>query len=115
MPGIVSDFKLIKAWIRHEFPGADWTDPCRVPPDQDAPTFSWKHDSKWGKAGLTKETALQNADALVTVTEWQQFRAPDFDLIKESLKTPVIFDGRNMYDPVRMKQRGITYFSIGRP
>ena len=62
----------------------------------------------------TAETALQNADALATITEWQQFRAPDFDLIKESLKQPVIFDGRNLYDPARMKQKGIIYFSIGR-
>ena len=62
----------------------------------------------------TAESALKNADALVTVTEWQQFRAPDFDLIKASLSTPVIFDGRNMYDPKRLAQRGITYYSIGR-
>jgi len=62
----------------------------------------------------TAESALRNADALVTVTEWPQFRAPDFDLIKESLKTPVIIDGRNMYNPERMKARGITYYSIGR-
>src|SRR5210317_2244568 len=47
----------------------------------------------------TAETALNNADALVTVTEWQQFRAPDFDLIKNTLSSPVIFDGRNMYNP----------------
>ena len=62
----------------------------------------------------TAEAALNNADALVTITEWQQFRAPDFDLIKQSLSTPVIFDGRNMYDPKRLATRGITYYSIGR-
>lgn len=62
----------------------------------------------------TPEAALNNADALVTVTEWQQFRAPDFDLIQSSLKHPVIFDGRNMYNPKRLKARGITYYSIGR-
>jgi UDPglucose 6-dehydrogenase len=62
----------------------------------------------------TAESALKNADALVTVTEWQQFRAPDFDLIKESLSSPVIIDGRNMYDPKRLANRGITYYSIGR-
>nr|HPR08669.1 UDP-glucose/GDP-mannose dehydrogenase family protein [Denitromonas sp.] len=50
----------------------------------------------------TKEAALRGADALITLTEWQVFRAPDFDLIKERLKDPVIFDGRNLYDPVRM-------------
>ncbi|MFT5548889.1 MAG: UDPglucose 6-dehydrogenase [Candidatus Azotimanducaceae bacterium] len=62
----------------------------------------------------TAEAALKNSDALVTITEWQQFRAPDFDLIKKSLSTPVIFDGRNMYDPKRLSLRGITYYSIGR-
>lgn len=62
----------------------------------------------------TAESALKNADALVTVTEWQQFRAPDFDLIIDSLSSPVIFDGRNMYDPKRLATRGITYYSIGR-
>jgi UDPglucose 6-dehydrogenase len=62
----------------------------------------------------TAESALKNADALVTVTEWQQFRAPDFDLIKERLKQPAIFDGRNMYDPQRLAKKGITYYSIGR-
>ncbi len=62
----------------------------------------------------TAEAALKNADALVTVTEWQQFRAPDFDLIKKTLSTPVIFDGRNMYNPKRLAAQGITYYSIGR-
>jgi len=62
----------------------------------------------------TAETALKNADALVTVTEWQQFRAPDFDQIKSALTYPVIFDGRNMYNPKRLKEKGISYFSIGR-
>jgi UDPglucose 6-dehydrogenase len=62
----------------------------------------------------TAESALKNADALVTVTEWQQFRAPDFDFIKDSLSSPVIIDGRNMYDPKRLAARGITYYSIGR-
>jgi UDPglucose 6-dehydrogenase len=62
----------------------------------------------------TAESALKNTDALVTITEWQQFRAPDFDLIKQSLSNPVIFDGRNMYDPKRLAARGIEYYSIGR-
>ena len=51
---------------------------------------------------------------LLEVTEWQQFRAPDFDLIKRSLSQPVIFDGRNMYNPRRLSKEGITYYSIGR-
>jgi len=59
--------------------------------------------------------ALENADGLVIMTEWNQFREPDFNLIKELLKTPVIFDGRNLYEPARMKKQGFDYFSIGRP
>ncbi len=62
----------------------------------------------------TKEAALQGADALVICTEWQSFRAPDFDVIKHSLKQPVIFDGRNLYDPERLSKRGFVYYAIGR-
>ncbi|MDC9614356.1 UDP-glucose/GDP-mannose dehydrogenase family protein [Xenorhabdus khoisanae] len=62
----------------------------------------------------TKEAALKGADALIICTEWQNFRAPDFDVIKDSLKTPVIFDGRNLYDPERLQSRGFTYYGIGR-
>ncbi|MCE9662544.1 UDP-glucose/GDP-mannose dehydrogenase family protein [Halomonas sp. M5N1S17] len=62
----------------------------------------------------TKEAALRGADALVIVTEWQVFRAPDFDLIQEQLAEPVIFDGRNMFEPRRMKIKGFTYYSVGR-
>lgn len=62
----------------------------------------------------TKEAALQGADALVICTEWQNFRAPDFDLMKSSLKSPVIFDGRNLFDPDRLEKRGFTYYGIGR-
>jgi UDPglucose 6-dehydrogenase len=62
----------------------------------------------------TKEAALKNADALIIVTEWQAFRAPDFDFIKSSLSSAVIFDGRNLYDPKRMQQKAITYYSVGR-
>ena len=58
--------------------------------------------------------ALKNADALLLVTEWNQFRNPDFSAIKERLKTPVIFDGRNQYDPKEMVELGFDYFSIGR-
>lgn len=58
--------------------------------------------------------ALQNADALFIATEWSVFRTPEFDRIKSFLKSPVIFDGRNLYDPARMKESGFTYFSIGR-
>ncbi|HGM5489564.1 TPA: UDP-glucose/GDP-mannose dehydrogenase family protein [Serratia fonticola] len=62
----------------------------------------------------TKEAALQGADALVICTEWQNFRAPDFDAIKAALKQPVIFDGRNLFDPERLQARGFTYYGIGR-
>lgn len=62
----------------------------------------------------TKESALQGADALIICTEWQNFRAPDFDMIKSRLKHPVIFDGRNLYDPERLNSRGFTYYGIGR-
>ena len=62
----------------------------------------------------TKEAALKNADALVIVTEWQNFRAPDFNLIREQLATPVIFDGRNLFDPKRMADKHFVYISVGR-
>ena len=62
----------------------------------------------------TKEAALAGADALVIMTEWKNFRVPDFDRIKSALKTPVIFDGRNLFEPARMRERGLDYFSIGR-
>jgi UDPglucose 6-dehydrogenase len=62
----------------------------------------------------TKEAALSGADALVICTEWQNFRAPDFDLIKESLSTRVVFDGRNLFEPKRMEDKGFDYYCIGR-
>lgn len=58
--------------------------------------------------------ALQDADALLIVTEWQVFRSPDFDKMKSLLKEPVIFDGRNLFEPDRMKEAGFSYISIGR-
>ncbi len=58
--------------------------------------------------------ALENADGLVIFTDWQEFRNPDFGLITAKLKKPVIFDGRNLYDPDVVKQAGIEYYSIGR-
>lgn len=62
----------------------------------------------------TAEAALKNADALIIVTEWQQFRAPDFEYLIAALTSPVLFDGRNLFDPERLKVHGITYYSIGR-
>jgi UDPglucose 6-dehydrogenase len=60
------------------------------------------------------EKALDGADALVIVTEWREFRSPDFDLIAKTLREPAIFDGRNLYEPEMLKKRGIRYFAIGR-
>jgi UDPglucose 6-dehydrogenase len=60
-------------------------------------------------------SALDGADALVIVTEWKEFRSPDFDDMKKRLKAPVVFDGRNLYDPALMRSAGIEYFSVGRP
>ena len=58
--------------------------------------------------------ALSGADALIIVTEWKEFKSPDFDTIKASLKQPVIFDGRNLYEPALMRALGIEYVGIGR-
>ncbi len=58
--------------------------------------------------------ALEGADALVIVTEWKEFRSPDFELIKERLKQPLIVDGRNLYDPVLVRGMGFDYLAIGR-
>ncbi|WP_067869382.1 UDP-glucose dehydrogenase family protein [Neptuniibacter marinus] len=62
----------------------------------------------------TKESALQGADVLVICTEWKAFWAPDFELIKETLRQPVIFDGRNLYDPQQVERYGLAYYGIGR-
>jgi len=63
----------------------------------------------------TAHDALEGAEALAIVTEWQEFRSPDFEAIKRALKTPAIFDGRNLYEPAAMKALGIEYFGVGRP
>jgi UDPglucose 6-dehydrogenase len=61
----------------------------------------------------TAEAALHDADALVIVTEWRAFRSPDFEALRASLKQPVIFDGRNIYDPARMRREGFIHYGIG--
>jgi UDPglucose 6-dehydrogenase len=58
--------------------------------------------------------ALKNADALLIFTEWNEFRNPDFNIVRLALKAPVIFDGRNIFDPEKMKELKFTYFGIGR-
>jgi len=71
-----------------------------------------------GRAALTLcKTGLEavdGADALAIVTEWREFRSPDFDYIKRALKSAVIFDGRNLYDPAHMARAGFSYYAIGR-
>jgi UDPglucose 6-dehydrogenase len=69
-----------------------------------------------GKIKFAKGTynALENADALIIVTEWNEFRKPDFSRVKALLKKPVIFDGRNLYDIEKMQDLNFTYYSIGR-
>ncbi|MGA7825965.1 MAG: UDP-glucose/GDP-mannose dehydrogenase family protein [Steroidobacteraceae bacterium] len=71
-----------------------------------------------GRAGLvlarSAYQAAEGADALAIVTEWQEFRSPDFERLKEILKSPVIFDGRNLYDPSTVSRFGLTYYAIGR-
>ena len=62
----------------------------------------------------TKEATLNSADALIIVTEWQSFRAPDFELLHQQLTHPLIFDGRNLFEPTRMHKRGFVYYSVGR-
>lgn len=71
-----------------------------------------------GESGFTLAKnayqAAEGADALAIVTEWQEFRSPDFDRLRQVLKTPVIFDGRNLYDPAMVSRFGFTYYAIGR-
>lgn len=62
----------------------------------------------------SKEAALHQADALIICTEWSAFRAPDFAFIKSQLKQPLIFDGRNLYEPTLMREKGFIYYAIGR-
>ena len=62
----------------------------------------------------TKEAALERADALIICTEWKNFRAPSFDMLKSALRNPVIFDGRNLYEPDRMASLGFEYYAVGR-
>ena len=76
-----------------------------IPPRWKRQNFIWAAD---------EYKALDNADALLILTEWSEFRNPDFETIKAKLKNKVIFDGRNIFDPEKMKELNITYFSIGR-
>ena len=62
----------------------------------------------------TPMAALDDADALVIVTEWKEFRSPDFAAMRAKLAAGVVFDGRNLYDPLQVREAGLEYFSIGR-
>jgi len=62
----------------------------------------------------TSRAALEKADALIIVTEWREFRSPDFDALKSELRQPVVFDGRNLFDPELAREAGIEYYGIGR-
>jgi len=62
----------------------------------------------------SKEAVLEGADALVLVTEWPEFSHLDFKLLRSTLRSPVVFDGRNMYQPELMAANGIIYHAIGR-
>ena len=61
----------------------------------------------------TPYEALDGADALAIVTEWNEFRNPDFNVIRQKLRSPVIFDGRNLFDPAKMQKLGFRYSGIG--
>ena len=58
--------------------------------------------------------AATGADALVLVTEWHQFRHPDFKRLRSTMRTPVLFDGRNIWPPAEVRELGFTYYGIGR-
>ena len=62
----------------------------------------------------TKEQALKGADVLAICTEWKEFRSPDFAAIAATIKEPVVFDGRNLYEPEMLERHGMTYYAIGR-
>ena len=60
------------------------------------------------------ESAIEDVDALIVMTEWNVFRSPDFSELKQKMKVPVIFDGRNIYNPQLVQEFGFIYYSIGR-
>ena len=61
----------------------------------------------------SKYSVLVDADAMILVTEWKEFRQPDFGEMKKRLKAPIIFDGRNQYDALALKEKGFEYYQIG--
>ena len=71
-------------------------------------------DNKLVSFAPSQNSALDGADALLIATEWNQFRTPDFPLIRKTLSTPVLFDGRNLYSPAHLEEMGFIYFCVGR-
>jgi UDPglucose 6-dehydrogenase len=84
-------------------------DPQSMP--ETARVYGARHDLTLCESA---DDALNGADALVIVTEWQEFRSPDFDQIRKALAAPVIFDGRNLYDPTLLAKQGFAHYGIGR-
>jgi UDPglucose 6-dehydrogenase len=68
----------------------------------------------WLSFAATPMAAVEAADALVVITEWKEFRSPDFEAIRAKLKLPLLFDGRNLYEPAQVRAAGLEYFAIGR-
>ena len=62
----------------------------------------------------SKYEVLKNSDALVLLTEWKEFRSPDFEELKSQLKSPIIFDGRNQYNAFNLEAKGFEYYQIGK-
>lgn len=92
-------------------------DPVAVKEAQHCFELDFKNDQQGFKqvsCGESMQSVLKNADALVIATEWKAFRSPDFELLKQELKDPIIFDGRNLYEPEDMRSIGFEYYGIGR-
>jgi len=92
-------------------------DPVAMPETQHALALDFKSNPEGlKKVSMTADpmTALEGADALVIVTVWKAFHTPDFDLVMQKLKRPIVFDGRNLYEPASMQELGIEYYGIGR-
>lgn len=85
--------------------------------DPEALKNASKHFQKEGRVEFFEDEykALENVDGLFIFTEWEKYRNPDFDTLLKKMDLPVIFDGRNLYDPKEMNSKGFEYFSVGRP
>ena len=88
-------------------------DPVAMPTAKNEFPATWFNDGSLQLAERASD-ATNKADALVLVTEWPQFRQPDFSKLKQELNQPVIFDGRNQFDPASLREKGFKYYGIGR-